>query len=54
VQAFRQEHKKAFLKKKRWYCEEIIEKNLKAFLENWKMKNYAQLQGMSVKDLRFV
>ena len=51
VARFRKKHKNTFIKSGRVYAREMVDFNLKEFLENWKKKNKDRMREMSINEM---
>lgn len=51
VNLFKKKHKNTFTKNRRIYTKERVNKNIKEFLRNWKLKNKEKIKEMNITDL---
>ena len=54
VKAFQKRHKVTYTKKGRFYAKEIVELNLKRFIDKWKKKNANKVKGMYITEIKIL
>jgi len=51
ITAFKKHHKNTFIKKERIYAKEKYDKNIKKFIEEWKIRNSERIREMSITKI---